>query len=79
MVRPTSTSLNYLAKILRQAQPLYSECRCILNCLDNGDNTILQPAPDTPVKLEYGLSISNDAVPIPHTVFEPTVRRRNMM
>src|SRR5215471_5392157 len=34
MARPSAASLNSLADILRQAQPLYQECRSILNYLD---------------------------------------------
>ena len=34
MVRPSLASLNSLAEVLRRAQPVYDECRFIINCLD---------------------------------------------
>lgn len=37
MVRPSAASLNSLAGMLRQAQPLYDECRSILNYLESGE------------------------------------------
>jgi hypothetical protein len=37
MARPSAASLNLLAEVLRQAQPLYDECRLILNHLDYGE------------------------------------------
>jgi hypothetical protein len=35
MVRPNVATLNSLAAILRQAMPLYAECKIILNALDS--------------------------------------------
>ncbi len=37
MVRPSAASLNFLAGVLRQSQPLYDECRSILNRLECGE------------------------------------------
>ncbi len=34
VLRPSIASLNSLAKVLRKAQPVYTECRSILNYLD---------------------------------------------
>jgi hypothetical protein len=48
MVRPSVASLNSLAEVLRQAQPLYSECRSILNYLDrDGGIAFLQVPEDS--------------------------------
>ena len=41
MVRPSAANLNSLRKVLRQAQPLYSECRSILNHLEDEGRRIL--------------------------------------
>jgi hypothetical protein len=43
VVRPSAVSLNSLAEVLRQAQPLYSECRSILNYLDIGTEIVILP------------------------------------
>jgi hypothetical protein len=45
MVRPTSASLNSLAKVVREAQPLYAECRSIINYLDAGEGICPCPCP----------------------------------
>jgi hypothetical protein len=37
VVRPSAASLNSLAGVLGQVQPLYDECRSILNCLEVGE------------------------------------------
>jgi hypothetical protein len=37
-------SLNSLADVLRQAQPLYSECRSILNYLDDRAGIVILPS-----------------------------------
>ena len=40
LVHPSVASLNSLAEVLRQAKPLYIECRSILNCLADGDDVV---------------------------------------
>jgi hypothetical protein len=37
MARPSAASLNSLVEVLRLAQPLYDDCRLILNHLDHGE------------------------------------------
>lgn len=73
MVRPSAASLNLLAKVLRQAQPLYTECRSILNYLDHSNGVVfLSPRPDT----AFGpvcVSASNDANNQPQNILEPRV------
>jgi hypothetical protein len=39
MARPSAASLNSLANVLRDAQPLYRECRSILNYLDEKEES----------------------------------------
>lgn len=41
MACPSVASLNSLAEVLRQAQPLYEECRLILNYLDDPQEATL--------------------------------------
>ncbi len=49
MVRLTEASLNSLAEVLRPAQLLYTECRSILNYLDDGEGIMnLPPLEDCP-------------------------------
>jgi len=48
MVRPSVVSLNSLAQVLRQALPLYSECRTILNYLDGDAGIVILPLPQDP-------------------------------
>lgn len=56
LARPSAASLNSLAEVLRQAQPLYSECRLILNYLDNCAVT-------KPVALSEDAETGPDCVP----------------
>jgi hypothetical protein len=71
MVRPTSASLNSLALVLRQALPLYTECRSILNYLDSDAGIMILPLlPDSAIALG-GVPANKDADCIPHNVLEP--------
>jgi hypothetical protein len=78
-VRPSAASLNSLAEVLRQAQPLYSECRSILNYLDSSDDldlsTALHPLQASEVPLDR-VSSNKDDDSIHQTILEPMVRNR---
>jgi hypothetical protein len=68
MVQPSVSSLNSLANVLRHAQPLYAECRSILNYLDdNADVTITATA----------LPLGNETRPAGALVVKPAIRYRN--
>jgi hypothetical protein len=41
MVRPRVASLHSLAKVLRKAQPVYTECRSILNYCGSGPSSAM--------------------------------------
>jgi hypothetical protein len=49
MVQPGVASLNSLANVLRQAQPLYAECRSILNYLDHDADVAYAPRDNSAV------------------------------
>lgn len=75
MVRPSAASLNSLADLLREAQPLYTECRLIINYLDPIDG-VISPALLKIGEEDWGQRLINgDAAPIPLTVFEPTSKK----
>ena len=70
LARPSAASLNSLAEVLRQAQPLYVECRSILNYLDQSDGLlILSPLEDSTSGPDC-IPASKDAASISHSVFE---------
>jgi hypothetical protein len=70
LVRPSAASLNSLARILRQAQPLYKECCSILNYLEFGHGReCLPPAEDAAISSNSDPT-NSQAAPIPLTVFE---------
>lgn len=71
MVRPSIESLNSLAEILRQAEPLYSECHSILNYLDVCAPAV-SPGPSRDANGSTGMASANrDAGSIHPTVLEP--------
>lgn len=79
VVRPSAASLNSLAEVLRQAQPLYSECRSILNYLEPTEgidsSAALYPSQDS--KRQFDRALANeDAASIHQTILEPMVRNR---
>ena len=74
LVRPSAASLNSLAEVLRQAQPVYAECRSILNYLDQGSGIVFLTPVDDSTTAPDGIPASKDAPSLPHTVFEPTAR-----
>lgn len=76
LVRPTSASLNSLAAILRQAQPLYTECRSILNCLDGDAGIVILSLPQDPIATPGDVSANKDAHSLPHSILEPMPRNR---
>ena len=75
MARPSAASLNSLAELLRQVQPLYTECRLILNYLDPNEAAespqFSEAAQSHP---EYN-STNKDAGSISLTVFEHQRKR----
>ncbi len=76
MVRLSAASLNSLAEILRQASPLYAECRLILNYLDRGDGIVSLPAPEDSATAPDAISANKYADSIPQTTLELTVPHR---
>lgn len=70
MVRLSAASLNSLAKILRQASPLYAECRSILNYLDTEKGIAFLPMVEDPATAADGISASKDADSIPQPILE---------
>jgi len=70
MARPSAASLNSLANVLREAQPLYSECRSILNYLDETiDNAPLRESENADAESKW-IPVNKDAASISLTVFE---------
>jgi hypothetical protein len=77
VVRPSAASLNSLLEVLRQAQPLYRECRSILSHLDGGaEIMILTPSPGLERNPD-GLPASKDVDAQPDRKLEPIARSRN--
>jgi hypothetical protein len=70
MARPSSASLNSLAEVLRQAQPLYSECRSILNYLDKNESNLVWQEPDRRDAAAKWIPANKDAAATSLTVFE---------
>jgi hypothetical protein len=80
VVRPSAASLNSLAEILRQASPLYAECRSILNYLDSEDGIVPLPAPEDPASDPDGILANKDADSLPQNILEPmTLVRKCIM
>ncbi len=65
MVRPSAASLNSLANLLRQAQPLYRECRSIINYLDSGDGIVSLPSLEDTESGPASVPPSKDADSLP--------------
>jgi hypothetical protein len=54
VVRPSAASLNSLAEVLRKAQPLYTECRSILNYLPGEDGISFErPLEHIPLRYSF--------------------------
>lgn len=77
MVRPSTASLNSLAMILRQAQPLYAECHSIFNHLENEDWIVPLPLLENSADHSNGVSSNKDDDSVYHSILEPVVRSRN--
>lgn len=71
MVRPSVASLNWLAGILHQAQPLYRECRLILNYLDGADERGIQSIIEQCAVRVDPAPCNKDADSIPQSILEP--------
>ncbi len=69
-MRPSVASLNSLARILRQASPLYAECRSILNYLDSEKGIAFLPVSEDPATTADCISANKDADTIPQTILE---------
>ena len=77
MVRPTSASLNSLAEVVRQAQPLYAECRSILSYLETGVQAEWLPRLEDLVSGQIAVEANEDGESLHPTVLEPVPRSRN--
>ena len=75
MARPSVASLNLLAHLLREAQPLYAECGSILNYIDPAAETMLPQLHDFPSTAQSTAPTNKDAAVISLTVFEPSKKR----
>lgn len=78
VVRPSTASLNSLAEVLRQAHPLYTECRSILNHLDMGDSIVFLSALKDPAIYSEGLPANNGAASQHQSVLEHTVDQKSI-
>jgi hypothetical protein len=73
LARPSVASLNSLAEVLRQAQPLYDECRSILNYLDpTAESEDCTPATECALAVE-SITVSSDAALIPIVNLNPNI------
>jgi hypothetical protein len=70
VVRPSAASLNSLAEVLRKAKPLYSECRFILNYLDESGEDGFSMSDTDAHGLENRNPANNNAASTPLAVFE---------
>jgi hypothetical protein len=78
MVRPSSASLNSLAQVLRQAEPLYRECSSIINNL--GSTAGYKKSGECPA-IPNGLfapEANGDADYIHHPLLELSLSSRNI-
>jgi hypothetical protein len=76
MARPSAASLNSLASALRKAQPIYSECRSILNYLDANDPEAVLPPPEDTTNDPGLIPTNKSADCISHSVFERRTQYR---
>jgi hypothetical protein len=65
IVRLSPASLSSLAEILRQASPLYAECRSILNYLESEDEIVSLLAPEDSATASDEISANKYADSIP--------------
>lgn len=78
VVRPSAASLNSLAEVLRQAHPLYVECRSILSHLDTRGDIVFLSALEDPAIHFKGLPFNNDAASQHHSVLEHTIDQKSI-
>ncbi len=74
MARPSVASLNSLAEVLRQAQPLYTECRSILNYLDPSEGNAVAPYREDTATERDCTSTNKDAASISHGIVEHGIK-----
>ncbi len=79
VVRPNVASLNSLAEVVRQAQPLYAECRSILNYLDAGESVVFLPPPEALASGVDGVPANEDGASLHPSILEPVTRSRNTL
>jgi hypothetical protein len=77
MVRPSVASLNSLSEVLRKAQPLYSECRSILNYLENEGGIAVQSGLQESADGIHNAPPNKDADSQPHSILEPRAHPPN--
>ena len=70
MARPSAASLNSLTEVLRQAQPIYTECRSILTYLGAKDPEAVLPPPEDAATDPGSIPANKNADCISHSVFE---------
>lgn len=70
MARPSAATLNSLVQVLHLAQPLYNECRLILNYLDHNDGIALPLSQENTQHNPDCNPANEDAASISLTVFE---------
>lgn len=63
MARPSAASLNSLANVLREAQPLYGECGSILNYLETDTTTKRAVQADDAMANAYTAAPPTDTTP----------------
>ena len=73
----TVSSLNTIATVLREAQPIYAECRLILNYLDNKSMADSLPRTEDAASEHNPRTANDDACSISHTVVELRRAQRN--
>ena len=66
----TVSSLNTISAVLREAEPLFAECRLILNYLDEKGTADSLPRTDDAALEDNPGRSNNDACSISHTVVE---------
>lgn len=70
-MRPSVQSLNSLARVLSRAKPLYTECRLILNYLDDATEARPLAQIDALEGTDLRLAVNKDTPTIHRTVLEP--------
>jgi hypothetical protein len=75
MVRPSASTLNSLAKLLKEAKPLYIECRSIINYIDPCEETLNSEVAGGGKSTSTTVTACNDEALIPLSSYELLNRR----